>query len=122
MSYVDGFVIPVPRSQKDAYLAMARQVGPIMREYGALEVVECWGDGDPSNGSPGFRSAVAADKDEEIVLSWILWPDKVIRDAGNAAALSDARLHLDQHPLFNPKRMICGGFTPILRLGGEAKE
>jgi uncharacterized protein YbaA (DUF1428 family) len=35
MAYVDGFVIPLPKENLEAYLDMSRQCGAIWKEYGA---------------------------------------------------------------------------------------
>ena len=114
MSYVDGFVIPVPLDRKEDYFRMAARVAPVFKEHGALQVVECWGDDVSDDRSGGFAGAVGAGEGENVVLSWIVWPSKEARDQGNARILADERLKLDGDPLFNPGRMICGGFVPVL--------
>ena len=42
--YVDGFVLPVPKRNVEAYRRMAQKAGKIWREHGALEYRECAGD------------------------------------------------------------------------------
>ncbi len=44
MSYVDGFVIPLPKKNIAAYKAMSRKAGKVWMEYGALQYWECVGD------------------------------------------------------------------------------
>ncbi len=113
MAYVDGFVAAVPAANRDAYLDHARQALPLFKEYGALRMVECWGDDVPDGKVTDFRGAVKAQADEVVVFSWIEWPSKAVRDAGMRRIMEDARMQDMQMP-FDGKRMIFGGFQPIL--------
>jgi uncharacterized protein YbaA (DUF1428 family) len=117
VSYVQGFVIPVPVAQKDAYLAMATKAAPLFREYGALRVVECWGDALPDGQTTDFRKAVKAEEGENVVFSWIVWPDKEVAEAAHDKVMSDPRMEPDGPIPFDGKRMIFGGFVPILDTG-----
>lgn len=114
MSYVDGFVIPVPANGKQAYLDMAAKAAPIFHEHGATRVVECWGDDVPDGKVTDFRGAVKAEEGENVVFSWIEWPSKEVRDAGMAKVMADARMQPDGAMPFDGKRMIYGGFAPML--------
>ena len=114
MSYVDGFVIPVPANGKQAYLDMAAKAAPIFHEHGAIRVVECWGDDVPDGKVTDFKGAVKAEEGENIVFSWIEWPSKEVRDAGMAKVMADTRMHPDGAMPFDGKRMIYGGFAPML--------
>ncbi len=114
MSYVDGFVIPVPADGKQAYLDMAAKAAPIFHEYGAIRVVECWGDDVPDGKVTDFKGAVKAEQGENIVFSWIEWPSKEVRDAGMAKVMTDTRMQPDGDMPFDGKRMIYGGFAPML--------
>lgn len=118
MTYIDGFVIPVPNDRKQDYLKMAEFVAPIFKEHGAIEVVETWGD-DLSKGKvTDFFMAVKAEDNENVVFSWIVWPDKETRDAGNAKVIADERFdQFGENDVFNGKRMFWGGFSPILEEG-----
>lgn len=112
MTYVDGFVVPVPPGKKEAYRLMAEKVGEAFRELGALEIMEAWEDDVPTGRVTDFRRAVKAQDGESIVLSWVIWPSREARDAGNAQLMDDPRVKSDDVP-FNPQRMIHGGFRPI---------
>jgi uncharacterized protein YbaA (DUF1428 family) len=116
MSYVDGFVIPVPNGKKEAYRKMAELAAPLFKEHGALQVVECWGDDVPDGKTTDFKRAVKAEEGENVVFSWIVWPSKEVRDAGNKKVMEDERLKQfgpDSMP-FDGKRMIMGGFSILL--------
>ncbi len=114
MSYVDGFVAAVPTANKDAYKALAQQAAEVFKEFGALEVVECWGDDVPDGNVTDFRRAVKAEENESIVFSWIRWPDKATRDAGNKKCQDDPRMNVMADMPFDGKRMIYGGFAILL--------
>lgn len=115
MSYVDGFVAAVPTANKEKYLQHATEAAAIFKEYGALEVVECWGDDVPEGEVTSFTMAVKRQEDETTVFAWISWPSKAERDAAWARIMADPRMAPDRAPMpFDGKRMIYGGFTQIL--------
>jgi uncharacterized protein YbaA (DUF1428 family) len=121
MTYMDGFVIAVPTANKASFVDHANSVDSLFLELGALRVVECWGDDVPDGTLTDFRRAVQAKDDEAVVFSWIEWPDKATRDAAMAKfhdrMLSDERFNPEKNPpCFDGKRMIFGGFTPVLTL------
>lgn len=115
MKYVDGFVVAVPADHKEAYLALAAKAAPIFKEHGALRVVECWADDVPGGNITDFRMAVKAEDHEEVVFSWIEYPSKEVRDAANQKVMADPRMkEMGDSMPFDGKRMIYGGFAPIL--------
>ncbi|PSM13819.1 MULTISPECIES: DUF1428 domain-containing protein [Stenotrophomonas] len=117
MSYIDGFVLAVPTANKEKFLAHARAGNPVFVEFGALRVVECWGDDVPHGKTTDFFGAVKATPDETVVFSWIEWPDKPTRDAGMAKMMEDPRMDPSKNPMpFDGARMIYGGFAPIYEL------
>jgi uncharacterized protein YbaA (DUF1428 family) len=119
MSYIDGFVIPVPTDKKQAYRDMAAKAAPIFKEYGATRVVECWGDDVPDGKVTDFKGAVKARPGESIVFSWIVWPSKQVRDAGNEKMKHDPRMKMTSDMPFDGQRMIFGGFEVLLDTGEE---
>jgi uncharacterized protein YbaA (DUF1428 family) len=121
MSYIDGFVIAVPKANKDKFVAHAEKGDSVFMDLGATRVVECWGDDVPDGKLTDFRRAVQATADEDVVFSWIEWPDKATRDAGMAKMMelmkTDERMSPEHNPMpFDGKRMIYGGFAPIVTL------
>jgi uncharacterized protein YbaA (DUF1428 family) len=114
MSYIDGFVIPVPTSKKSDYRASATKMADVFKEYGAIEIVEAWGDDVPDGKLTDFKRAVAAKADETVVFSWIIWPSKEVRDQASKKMQDDPRMKMTPDLPFDGKRMIFGGFDPIL--------
>ena len=119
MSYIDGFVIPVPSGKKQAYREMAAKAAPIFKEYGAQQVVECWGDDVPDGKVTDFKGAVQAKPGESVVFSWIVWPSKEARDEGNQKVMNDPRMKMTPDMPFDGQRMIMGGFEILLDTKGE---
>lgn len=124
MSYIDGFVIAVPTANKQKFIDHAERADSLFIELGALRIVECWGDDVPAGKLTDFRRAVQAKDDETVAFSWIEWPDKPTRDAamGRMEELmkTDERFSQEKNPMpFDGKRMIFGGFTPVVELVGK---
>lgn len=124
MAYIDGFVIPVPTQNKEAFVQAAKFFDQRLMEMGALRIVECWGNDVPKGKVTDFYGAVAATSEETVVFSWIEWPDKATRDA----AMEKMKVLMEEDPNMNPEtnpcpfdgaRVIFGGFEPVLELGGK---
>ena len=121
MSYIDGFVIASPESKKEAFIAHARNADPMFIEMGATRILECWGDDVPDGKTTDFRMAVKAEPGEAVLFSWIEWPDKETRDKAYAIMMApdfkDPRMDPEKNPMpFDGKRMIFGGFVPVVTL------
>lgn len=115
MKYVEGFVVAVPTRNKEAYRKHAAAAAPLFKEFGASRVVECWGDDVPDGKITDFRGAVKAQDDEVVVFSWIEYPSKAIRDVAYEKMMTDPRMKdMGANMPFDGKRMIFGGFEPIL--------
>jgi uncharacterized protein YbaA (DUF1428 family) len=117
MTYVDGFVVAVPKQNLEAYKDLARRAGEVWKEYGALSYVECIGDDVPYGELTSFPRAVQAKDDEVVVFSWITYESRESRDAINAKVMADPRLKDEMANMpFDGKRMIYGGFRTFLKL------
>ena len=129
MTYIDCFITPVSHANKEAYEELAHISAKIVKEYGALRVVECWLDESGPEASSyhgteakqdskeygSFIDASGAGDGETIAISYIEWPDKETRDAGMGKVTSDPRMQfLDRPPAFDGKRLIAAGFKPML--------
>jgi uncharacterized protein YbaA (DUF1428 family) len=119
MPYIDGFVIAVPTANKQAFIDLANKADAVFIEYGATRILECWGDDVQVGKQTDFRRAVQAKDDEEVLFSWIEWPDKATRDAAMPKIMKDPRTNAEENPMpFDARRMIFGGFTPVVALEG----
>ena len=117
MNYVDGVVISVPTADKESYRAFAQKMGALFKEFGALNVVDCWGDDVPEGKLTSFSMAVKREPTETVVFSWITWPSRGVRDAGWKAAMADPRMQPGASAMpFDGKRMIFGGFEMISKV------
>ena len=115
MKYVDGFVAAVPTANRDAYQRHAEAAAAVFKEYGALEVVECWGNDVPEGKLTSFPMAVQRKDDETVVFSWITWPSRAARDDGMKKSMADPRLQPQTNPMpFDGKRLIYGGFEVLV--------
>jgi uncharacterized protein YbaA (DUF1428 family) len=115
--YVCGLVIPVPEDKLEAYRAWAQGSARFFREYGCLEVVECWEDHVPDGKQTDFRKAVAAKAGEKIVFTWQVWPDRDFFRAAEARMHQDPRMDEAGEPPFDAGRLILGCFSPIATMG-----
>ncbi len=113
-SYTDGYVLPVPTANKEAYKAMAEKAAPVFREYGATRVVEAWGDDIKDGKVTDYKRAVKAEEGENIVFSYVEWPDKKTRDEAWAKIMDDERMQPDGEMPFDGQRMFWGGFETIV--------
>jgi uncharacterized protein YbaA (DUF1428 family) len=113
MSYIDGFVIPVPTAKKQAYREMAERAAAVFKEYGAVKIVECWGDDVPEGKVTSFPMAVKREPGESVVFSWIVWPSKDVRDEGSKKVMADPRMQMTDDMPFDGKRLIYGGFEVL---------
>ena len=117
MDYVDGFVVAVPTANKETYRKHAEKAAAVFKEFGALKVIECWGDDVPEGKVTSFPMAVQRKPDETVVFSWVTWPSRQVRDEGWKKVMADPRLQPDNNPMpFDGKRLIYGGFQAIVDL------
>jgi uncharacterized protein YbaA (DUF1428 family) len=129
MAYIDGFVIACPTDNKQAFIDHAQKADEVFMDLGATRILECWGDDIQDGKTTDFRTAVKAENDESVIFSWIEWPDKATRDAAMAKLTemmenpekADPRMDPEKNPMpFDGKRLIFGGFSPVVTL--ESKD
>jgi len=125
MSYIDGLVIACPKANKEKFIAHAKTADPLFMELGATRILECLQDDVPKGKVTDFYGAVQATEEEAVLFSWIEWPDKQTRDAAMAKMTemmenpeqADPRMDPIKNPMpFDGKRMIFGGFVPVVTL------
>lgn len=130
MPYIDGFVIAVPTANKQKFIDHAKNADSVFTDLGATRVIECWGDDIHDGKVTDFRRAVQAKEDETVVFSWVEWPDKKTRDAAMKTMTdwmenpekADPRMDPEKNPMpFDGKRLIYGGFVPVVEVGGDAQ-
>jgi len=117
--YIDGFVLPIPKKNADAYRRIARRAGRIWLDHGALEVRECVGEDVKPGKWTSFPKSVGLRKDEVVWFSWIVFRSRQHRDRVNAAVMKDPRMARMMDPSampFDGKRMIYGGFEVAVDL------
>lgn len=115
MTYVDGFIVPLPNGKEDEYRAMAKTFADKAKAQGAIGTIEALGDGLEHGHTTDFYKAVNAQENENVVFSFILWPDKGTRDAAWEKLMADPEMQPGAKPMpFDGKRMFWGGFTPLI--------
>jgi uncharacterized protein YbaA (DUF1428 family) len=123
MAYADGFLIVVPTKNIDAYAKMSAKAGKVWMEYGALDYKECAGDDMNAEGmSSTFPKTLAAKKNETVVFSWIVYKSRKHRDDVLKKVMSDPRMTamMGEKQVFDPTRMLYGGFEAIVDLEAKA--
>jgi uncharacterized protein YbaA (DUF1428 family) len=117
MSYIDGFVVPVPKKSLSAYRRLARKAGKVWREHGALEFRECVADDVKPGKITSFPQSVKLKSGETVVFSWIVYKSRAHRDRVNAKVMKDPRITANMDPKampFDAKRMFWGGFKVMV--------
>ena len=118
MTYFEGFIVPVPEANKEAYQKHAREFAPMVQELGVARMVETWDSDVPEGKVTDFRKAVDAKPDEKVVFSWFEYPNRAARDATNEKMMSDERMkEMGADMPFDGKRMIFSGFDAIVEEG-----
>jgi uncharacterized protein YbaA (DUF1428 family) len=115
MTYVDGFLLAVPKDRLEEYKEMARKANEVWMDHGALSYVEAVGDDVPYGELTSFPRAVHAKEDEVVIFAWITYKSRAERDRINKLVMADERLKGDMDKMpFDGKRMIFGGFEAFV--------
>jgi len=119
MTYIEGFIVPVPEANRYAYLKHATDFAPLFAEMGVKRVVETWDNDVPEGKLTDFRRAVDAKPDEKVVFSWFEYPDRATRNAANEKMMNDPHMKemASSEMPFDGKRMIYSGFEAIVEEG-----
>jgi uncharacterized protein YbaA (DUF1428 family) len=118
MTYFEGFIVPVPEANKEAFRSHANQLAPLLRECGVRRQAEAWDSDVPEGKLTDFRKAVDARADEKVVFAWFEYPDRATRDSANEKMMSEPRMsQVGNEAPFDGKRMIFGGFEAIVEEG-----
>lgn len=126
--YVQGFLVPVPEGNKTLYRKAALDMWGIMKDYGATRVIEAWQDDVPHGKQTDFFRATKAEDGEIVVFSFVEWESKDAADSSHEKMMQDDRMkqfmgeNPDAKPPFDGKRMIYGGFKPVVELTREAAD
>lgn len=116
MTYIQGFLLPVPQNKREAYREMAESAVPFFEKHGAGRIVEAFADDVPHGQVTDMYRAVAAKDDEAVVFSWIDWKSKEACEQASKAMESDPEMQMPAEMPFDPQRMIYAGFEAL----GEA--
>lgn len=117
--YVQGFLLPVPEGKREAYFKLETESWPMFERYGAIGLVAAWGDDVPEGKQTDFYRSVRAEEGEKVVFAWMTWPDRATCDAVAEKMQNDPDAKMPDDMPFDGKRMIYGGFEPIVILGDE---
>jgi len=112
--YINTYLLSVPEDMKAEYIRIAHIFADVAKDFGALEIFENWELEVPDGEVTDYRKAVQAKPGEKIVLSWIKWPDRETAAIAHKAMFTDPRLEAIGKMPFDTKRMILGGFEPVL--------
>ena len=115
--YVDGFVVPVPKKNIEAYRRMSKKASVVWKDHGAIDYRECAGDDLKIKGVVSFLKQMRCKPNETVVFAWILYKSRAQRDKVNAKVMKDPRIvpMMDAKTMpFDGKRLIYGGFKLLV--------
>ncbi len=116
-TYVDGFVLPLPKDKIEAYRAMSQKAAIVWKDHGALDYRECIGDDMNIEGTLSFPAMMNTQPDEIPVFAWITYKSREHRDEVNKKVMADPRLECDPENMpFDCKRMAYGGFKTLVEI------
>jgi len=120
-NYIDGFVLPIPKSHLAEYKDVAETVAKIWKQHGALDYVEYVGEDLKLEGTSTFPDVIDAKEDEVIIFGWVVFDSRAARDLANERVAADSRMTDLIAPLTDPsrtifdaKRMVYGGFQKLV--------
>lgn len=115
MTYVDGFLLAVPKARLEEYKELARKANQVWMEHGALSYLEATADDVPYGELTSFPRAVQAQDDETVIFAWVTYESREARDRIMKKVMEDPRMDGEMEKMpFDGKRMIFGGFEAIV--------
>ncbi|MEQ8935689.1 MAG: DUF1428 domain-containing protein [Amphiplicatus sp.] len=115
MTYVDGFILPIPEGNIDAYKKLSRKAGKIWMQHGALAYMEAVADDVPEGKTTDFYRAVKRKEGETVIFAYAVYKSRKHRDQVMKKVMSDPNLKMDPAGMpFDGKRMFWGGFKTIV--------
>lgn len=118
MSYVDGFVIKMPKKNVAAYKKMATFGKKIWMKHGALQYIEAQEDDlTPPGVVTTFTKLAKAKPDEVVFFSFIVYKNRAHRDRVNKKVMADPAMTPPKkgEPMpFEMKDMAYGGFKAVV--------
>ena len=117
MAYVDGFVLPAPEANMDAYKKEARRAGKVRMKHGALMYWETAADDVQAGKSTDFYRAVKRKEGETVVLAFAVYKSRKHRDEVMKKVMADPDMKYDPAKMpFDGKRMFWGGFKKLVAM------
>ena len=116
MSYVDGYLLPIPKRSVRAYRRMAQIGRKMWTKHGALDYKECVGDDLASKWGMPFTRLLKLKPNETAVFAYIVYKSRAHRDRVNAKVMKEMN-EMGGPPNdmpFDMKRMVMGGFKTIV--------
>lgn len=113
-TYVDGFVISIPKKNTLKYKKIAKEAKTVWLKCGALDYKECKIDDDkPKYVTLTFPKLIKAKPTEAVWFSFIVFKSRTHRDSVNKKVMAYfAKKYKDQMEMpFDFKRFSYGGFT-----------
>lgn len=127
-TYIDGFVLPVPRDQLGTYREVVEKVAEIWKEHGALGYSEYVLDDSNLEGTRSFTDAANTKENEAVIFGWVAFESREARDLANKRVAADPRmtdlinpLTRESRPIFDANRMVYGGFRSLVQSSNPSK-
>ena len=101
---------------------MQKKVAEIWKEYGALAYLEFLGDDLQVEETASFIKTMEVKENEQLIFGWVVFPSKEVRDIANKKVPEDSRMETlvaplfnTEKPIFDARRMVYGGFKPLVK-------
>lgn len=115
-SYLDFYLLPVPKKNLERYKKVATRFGKMAREYGALEYRESVGDDLSPKKVISFKKAAKPGKNDVVIAAVVAFKSRAHRDQVMQKMFKDPRMDemMKEGPIADMKKMYYGGFETIV--------